>query len=197
MKHETAILLKEMDRNAVQTQILLHCAPLIAGIKIANLLIVQDTQMNTVRELFEKREGKFACKVLYSGAGKLVLLVYRAEQMEDYLSFEKVKKMLYQAGYRDFAVQALLHEFAKRFAAYREKRGSFPHEMGLFLGYPPEDVEGFIENNGKNALCTGYWKVYCRPEEKQRLFRGFDAAREGLIRLAAGGICMEDMLKYG
>ena len=34
----------------------------------------------------------------------------------------------------------------------------FPHEIGLFLGYPPEDVEGFIqEPNGQKY--TGIWKV--------------------------------------
>ena len=27
--------------------------------------------------------------------------------------------------------------------------GEFPHEVGLFLGYPPEDVRGFIENHAK------------------------------------------------
>ncbi len=32
----------------------------------------------------------------------------------------------------------------------------FPHEMGLLLGYPVEDVVGFMENNGKNYLYSGY-----------------------------------------
>ena len=36
----------------------------------------------------------------------------------------------------------------------------FPHEVGLFLSYPPEDVKGFIENRAANAKCTGVWKVY-------------------------------------
>ncbi len=32
----------------------------------------------------------------------------------------------------------------------RENR-EFPHEIGLFLGYPPEDVRGFIENRAGNC----------------------------------------------
>ncbi len=36
----------------------------------------------------------------------------------------------------------------------------FPHEIGLFLGYPPEDVCGYIRNKGKCQKCTGHWQVY-------------------------------------
>lgn len=38
--------------------------------------------------------------------------------------------------------------------------GEFPHEIGLFLGYPVWDVEGFIKNKGLNYKICGYWKVY-------------------------------------
>lgn len=36
----------------------------------------------------------------------------------------------------------------------------FPHEIGVFLGYPLGDVVGFIENRGKNFTCCGCWKSY-------------------------------------
>ena len=36
----------------------------------------------------------------------------------------------------------------------------FPHEVGLFLGYPPEDVRGFMECRAKGFRCVGCWKVY-------------------------------------
>ena len=28
----------------------------------------------------------------------------------------------------------------------------FPHEIGLFPGYPPEDVRGFIENRAERSV---------------------------------------------
>ena len=37
-----------------------------------------------------------------------------------------------------------------------EEKGAFPHEIGLLLGYPVEDVLGFIRYQGKNYLYTGY-----------------------------------------
>ena len=58
----------------------------------------------------------------------------------------------------------------------------FPHELGLLLGYPLDDVEGFIKNDGKNCLYTGYWKVYANVPAKRNLFRRFECAREELMK---------------
>ena len=50
------------------------------------------------------------------------------------------------------------------------EQGGFPHEIGLFLGYPLGDVAGFIRNRGKNCKCSGCWKVYCNELEAQKRF---------------------------
>ena len=55
---------------------------------------------------------------------------------------------------------------------------AFPHEIGFFLGYPYDDVVGFIENKGKNSLCSGCWKVYCDECEARKTFRRFDKCKE-------------------
>ena len=49
----------------------------------------------------------------------------------------------------------------------------FPHEIGLFLGYPPEDVRGFIEEGAAKCKCTGCWKVYGDVERAQKLFAAY------------------------
>ena len=49
-----------------------------------------------------------------------------------------------------------------RYRAYMNGSKIFPHEMGLLLGYPVEDVTGFMVHGGKNSLYSGYWKVYAR-----------------------------------
>lgn len=46
----------------------------------------------------------------------------------------------------------------------------FPHEIGLFLGYPPEDVRGFIEHHADGSKCTGCWKVYGDETAARRKF---------------------------
>lgn len=54
-------------------------------------------------------------------------------------------------------------------SSFFEKDG-FPHEVGLFLGYPLDDVTGFIEQKGKNYKCCGIWKVYGNEKQTQMLF---------------------------
>ena len=46
----------------------------------------------------------------------------------------------------------------------------FPHEIGLFLSYPPEDVKGFIENRAANYKLSGLWKVYGDEKKAKELF---------------------------
>ena len=81
-----------------------------------------------------------------------------------------------------------------RYATYMEERGEFPHEMGLLLGYPLEDVRGFMENEGKYFLYAGYWKVYENMTEKLKLFRKFEVAKETLLSLIYNGVCMEEIM---
>ena len=92
-------------------------------------------------------------------------------------------------GYpEDDDVEVLLSILSTRYQKHMLKAGEFPHEMGLFLGYPMEDVEGFIENNGKNFLCTGYWKVYKNKQEKTALFQQYEQAKEWMIVFVSNGI---------
>lgn len=53
---------------------------------------------------------------------------------------------------------------------------SCPHEIGVFLGIPSEDVKAFICNNVDCKLC-GYWKVYSNVEEAEKIFKKYDIAK--------------------
>ena len=71
----------------------------------------------------------------------------------------------------------------KRFAT----DDGFPHEIGLFLGYPLGDVMGYIENAGRNSKCSGCWKVYCNECEAMKLFAKFDKCKNVYRQLFAEG----------
>ena len=60
--------------------------------------------------------------------------------------------------------------------------GEFPHEIGVFLDYPLEDVVGYIENRGDRALCAGCWKAYSNADEAQRRFALYRKCREVYLR---------------
>ena len=62
-----------------------------------------------------------------------------------------------------------------------------PHEVGLFLGYPPEDVEGFIENKGQGALYSGLWKVYSNKENAERILQRWAKCRRKYMECFLSG----------
>ena len=66
-------------------------------------------------------------------------------------------------------------------------RKTLPPEVGLFLGYPPEDVCGFIARRGRDFVCSGYWKVYANEAEARALFEQYSVCtQEFCTRLAKG-----------
>ena len=76
----------------------------------------------------------------------------------------------------------------QRFREYRKAQNLlFPHEMGVFLGYPMADVKGFIKYEGKNYLYSGYWKVYENVEERKQLFENYEQVRRVFIQEAEKG----------
>ena len=50
-----------------------------------------------------------------------------------------------------------------------------------YEGYPIEDVNGFMCNNGRNYILSGYWKVYNKPTVAKRIFKAYDDATERMI----------------
>lgn len=82
-------------------------------------------------------------------------------------------------GYQteESTLDQMLTRLAERFTEYKEGRAEFPHEMGAFLGYPLSDVKGFIEHEGKDFLCSGYWKVYSDETGAKKTFQLYQAVR--------------------
>ena len=166
-----------------------HCAPALAGLKPSNLVSLSreefpdmEERLEVYRQLFAPRGGAF--RTLCGCGRNVLLLVYRPAELERALraplSAALLKKDGYDAG-EDLA--AMLDRLSQRLRV----KGDFPHEIGLFLGYPPEDVAGFQRHRGRNCKLCGHWKVYSDVERAKTLFRRYDQCREHLCaRLAMG-----------
>ena len=76
-----------------------------------------------------------------------------------------------------------IHILKQRYQNYLLGNESFPHELGIFLGYPISDVEQYILNGGENYLACGYWKVYSNLEGALTTFRLFKKLKEEGLRL--------------
>lgn len=192
MSQEVFELVQGMDLKSIETQIALQCAPLISGLKVSNLLIISAEDEALVRVIL-RRSGISFFRLLRTGE-KVTFLLFRKNPLEAYLKQQEVEVMLAEAGYAELSLGNILSTFQKRYAHYMSAGGRFPHEMGLLLGYPAEDVKGFVENEGKNFLYSGYWKVYADVEEKRRLFQKFENAKETVIQLLSYGVGIQDIL---
>lgn len=63
----------------------------------------------------------------------------------------------------------------------------FPHEIGVFLGYPIGDVREFIRNKGQNCLFCGVWKVYCDAGESLKKFERYKKCTQVYSKVFANG----------
>ena len=80
-----------------------------------------------------------------------------------------------------------LSEKISRLRSRLGKCGEFPHEIGIFLGYPVEDVRGFISNEGKNFKACGTWKVYGDGERAAGLFESYRRCTEYFCSMVERG----------
>lgn len=181
-----------MNPNGVERQLAFQCAPVITGVKMSNLLMIQNQNIDKVKFLLE--DSDIQLFHLYTADNKTSFLLYRRDYFHQYLEQEEVRRLLLELGYHSLKESELLAEFQLRYESCRRGHNDFPHEMGIFLGYPIEDVIGFIEHKGKNYLYSGYWKVYGDIQGKRKLFKEFEQAKETLIRLLFSGTSMEDVI---
>lgn len=157
-----------------------HSAPVLAGIKTANLICCRKEWYPNLPEMlvvykkaFQDRGIRF--RILCSCSYRFLLLVYRPNRLLYDLESAEARALLQRYEYpMHEGLDALLEHLSTR----TQEQQDFPHEIGLFLGYPIEDVRGFIEQGGKDCKLSGYWKVYGDVQAARRLFRQFDRCRD-------------------
>ena len=192
MSFDIVDIIKEMDVHSIPLQLALQCAPVISGIKISNLLTIPAKSLRELSVVLKKTELSF--RILYPGRERLVILIFREAKLREYLAREEVMAFIYKCGYETSDISKIFPVFVKRYMRYMELKQDFPHELGLFLGYPIEDVEGFIKENGKNYLYSGYWKVYKDAELKIRLFKNYEKVQTEIVRLLYEGLDIMDII---
>jgi hypothetical protein len=125
---------------------------------------------------------RLSLMVLRQSENGPLVFVFDREQLEKTITAKTAGAVLSGLGYPAGApVTVALTHLRKQFAG-----DTFPHEIGLFLGYPVEDVLGFVEHRGRNYKLCGYWKVYGDVERAKMCFRQYDACRshlEAVIRV--------------
>lgn len=148
-----------------------QAAPTLAGIKTGSLFpcpcMEKKTLLEEIRAFNRRYLSRGLCLLpLRFTEGKALLYLYRPAALRRDLRGQTAEALLADAGYPCGSCGRCVAQLVRRMRGSAE----FPHEVGLFLSYPPEDVKGFIENHAANAKCTGVWKVYGDEQQAQQTF---------------------------
>jgi len=170
----------------LERSIIDHASPTLARLKLGNLF--NHTMEEGFPAEFAALRRQFKAKgvtmtILKVAHGKALIYIYRAGELEKALTSDGVQRLLRACGYRSFDVNGALDTLKARLHGL----DAFPHEIGVFLGYPLEDVLGFIENGGRNCLSCGCWKVYSNECEALKAFERYEKCKAVYQRLFASG----------
>jgi hypothetical protein len=188
--HELASRFSD-ERECLASFLALEAAEVLAGEKPANLINVANQRRACGRNLYLlwRRHGAallqrsgLAVRELAGRGDSLLLFLYRPQALAALLARRNVAAFLRRAGYRDPAdPQDSLAQLQGRLAGE-----GFPHEIGVFLGYPLKDVAGFMGWAPLPFTCQGPWKIYGDPQESLRLAETFRRCRCRMARQLAG-----------
>ena len=169
-----------------------HCSPTLAGLKTGNLFTFRypdrESMYDAVRTWNRKLRDK-GIRVIplrYSDGAALIYL-YRPSMLKRDMENFEANKLLRERGYFGESCENCVVHLIRRLAENAE----FPHEIGLFLGYPPEDVDGFIKNKACGSKCVGCWKVYGDKDRAEKIFSRFKKCSKVYYELWSNGKSIE------
>lgn len=150
-----------------------YCAPTLAGIKTGNIFSIKNGKTDIYREI-RKLNGILVGKGLRlipirKTEKDTLIYLYRPDRLKEDLKDPKAAEILETKGYPCGNSDGCLATLVKHLKTDK----SFPHEIGLFLGYPPSDVEHFMEDPCRGVKCVGCWKVYSNECEARKTFEQY------------------------
>lgn len=171
-----------------------HCAPTLANLKTGSLFVCPITDrpsfFSSLRSLneFLVPKGLRALPLRIREYSALVYL-YRPSRLKKDLEDPAAIKILQDHGYSCYG--KCLPKLIERVRASEE----FPHEIGLFLGYPPEDVQGFLDH--RPCKCSGCWKVYGDENKAKKTFDLYKKCERVYCQQLARGIDIKRLTVAG
>lgn len=177
--------------------LLVKLAPVLLGVKPSGLLRLTSCRLPAMKkqhELFCLHQNEILaalqleCRILKRNSENVVVLFFRTETLRRTLAEPAHSTFLAHRGY---SPGAELKELETRCRENQE----FPHEIGVFLGYPLKDVCGYIENPaGCLALPRGLWRVAGDPGESLKIMERFRRAEATVRKLIERNATLEETL---
>ena len=172
-----------------------HCAPALAGIKPSNLVSIFKNRVSDIHSELDKLNKQLNCKDIYIEAihecsSRVLSIVYRKKVLERHLKSPDCADFLHAFGY---PTQGTTEEYIDHLKERLSNSVEFPHEIGIFLGYPIHDIYGFIHHKDEGCLLCGEWRVYENAEKAQKLFLRYRACRKAVSKRMASGCTLAEI----
>ena len=183
-----------------EEKMLYYASPALLGRKQSNLFCFSVDCMTDYRQEIKKYQKELAplgisVEYLYCKHQRVYLLVYRKDMMLEYLRQPAVREFLISEGYPEtVGEENSLYQTLCILRKHIMQGTDFPHEIGFFFGYPPEDVFAFIREKGRNYKLVGDWKVYGDGKAALRTFRSYARCRKRLLEQASAGTPIVSLL---
>lgn len=148
----------------------------LEGIKPAEILTISQEEFDNAKKFFGNDANIEIVSIKKVGRRKQVL-IYHKKCLEESLSQKGVKWFLSIQGYQT-------EDSVENYVGYLTQRlrgRSFPHEIGVFLGYPLKDVFGFMGLNSLQHTKTKGWRMYGDTSKSESVYYRYSHARAKAI----------------
>lgn len=175
-----------------------QCAPTLAGLKTGNMFTCSFADTDEMRDSVRKwnrllgRKGLRVLPLKFQ-ENRALVYVYRVSHLSRDLQDDAACNLLKEMGYETEIPERCIVRLIRKLGECNE----FPHEIGLFLGYPPEDVYGFIKNRAQGCKCIGCWKVYGDEEKARMTFAKYKKCTDVYTAQFAGGRSVDRLTVAG
>lgn len=167
------------DINYLTYYLKYQLAPVIMGVKSAITLNIGKRQGRTISKVKLLRiieELGLKGIILRDTKNGHIVLAYRKCALENILNETKARELLESLNYPLDSIYAMVSHLRKRYDYCH-----CPPELGIFLGFPIEDVTDYMCGTSKKCLLCGYWQVYNNVDEAKKIFKKYDAAKAHML----------------
>ncbi|MDQ7092325.1 DUF3793 family protein [Desulfosporosinus sp. PR] len=176
-------ILNLLDRKPYYNNYLIRLLDLIGatilGVKPAELLNIPVNEGETKNSPWEEcraflgLEKSIEFREIKTKNERIQVLFYHCASLDKTLRSKANLKFLRQIGYPEpYSLEVYVDFLVKRL-----NQGDFPHEVGIFLGYPLKDVLGFIGHPSLRLVKTQGWKIYGNEKLSVNKYQSFIQAR--------------------
>ena len=169
------------------------CSPTLSGSKCANRINCEyeskERLNHDVLDMNRRLSGKGLHMMVlsYPCKNRALIYIFRPCMLQKELNLPENRSLMEKLGYEDARIGCCLNQLRQKLTEHTE----FPHEIGCFLGYPTEDVIGFMKH--EKCCYHGVWKVYGNVEKAKELFARYESCTRKCMDLFEKGVPIEEI----